>query len=368
MKKISVLNTLISLLLTTLLLSSCSLFEKKSSPPTAINIPQKSADEVSIMSFNVENLFDTEHDLGKEDFTYLPLEKKNSAEQKKYCEAQAKFRQKECFEFNWTSDLLDKKLKGLAKIILSVDSNGPDNLILIEVENEKILQILNSKYLGGVYQTAVLIEGWDERGIDVGFLSKFPLAGQPHLNKISFKSVSGLDAERAAKTRGILQIPILLPNKEKLTLMGAHFPSQGNPRPAREQAVQFLVNLMATESKNGAVIAGGDLNITKTEEEETQFFSGQFSQVGFVSHLVGCKTCLGSHYYKKSWSFLDALIFSKNLDFKDGTSGYYLDPESIQLVKHPTHLNKYNEPFRFNEETGEGISDHFPLYARLKKR
>ena len=42
--------------------------------------PQAFSAPISIMTFNVENLFDATHDAGKNDETYLPAsEKKNSA-------------------------------------------------------------------------------------------------------------------------------------------------------------------------------------------------------------------------------------------------------------------------------------------------
>ena len=38
-----------------------------------------SAKTISVMSYNVENLFDTVHDQGKEDYTYLPLSLKQKS-------------------------------------------------------------------------------------------------------------------------------------------------------------------------------------------------------------------------------------------------------------------------------------------------
>ena len=45
-----------------------------------VHIDTKSVnvDQVSIMTFNVENLFDTAHDTGKKDYTFLPISKKKS--------------------------------------------------------------------------------------------------------------------------------------------------------------------------------------------------------------------------------------------------------------------------------------------------
>ena len=66
----------------------------------------------------------------------------------------------------------DVKLAALAQVILDVDC---DILAVQEVENIDILNDFNSVYLHDYYTCTVLIEGNDPRGIDVGFLSKFPL-------------------------------------------------------------------------------------------------------------------------------------------------------------------------------------------------
>ena len=43
------------------------------------------APAVTIMTFNVENLFDTQHDEGKDDYTYLPLRAKDNAAHRARC-------------------------------------------------------------------------------------------------------------------------------------------------------------------------------------------------------------------------------------------------------------------------------------------
>ena len=45
----------------------------------------QSGSEISVMAYNVENLFDTQHDPGTEDFTYLPLSQKQTPQIKTYC-------------------------------------------------------------------------------------------------------------------------------------------------------------------------------------------------------------------------------------------------------------------------------------------
>jgi len=329
----------------------------------------KTDNEISVMNFNVENLFDNIHDENREDQTYLPLAKKQTPEQNAACAKMdiVSYRD-ECMKLDWNDDVVNAKLKNVGQVIMGVDGQGPDILIMEEVENDRILGRLNKEQLAKAgYQTQVLIEGPDERGIDIALLSRFPLVGTPELHKIPYVPKTDHDKKWMGRSRGILEVKLKLPNQETLTVLGAHFPSQSNPRYWREQAVAHLTKLIKEKSVNGMVIAGGDLNITHNEEVESRFFHDTFSEVAMVSHLVGCKTCDGTHNYRKSWSFLDALMFSKNMA-DQGASSYKLEPETITVVNQdPIHVwGQY--PKRFKPESKEGVSDHFPLYARIVLR
>src|SRR5690606_3991404 len=121
------------------------------------------------------------------------------------------------------------------------------------------------------------------------------------------------DKKWMARSRGILEVTLKTPAGAPLTVLGAHFPSPRNPRYWREQSVAFLTKLMKEKAQKSMVILGGDLNITHEEEQEARFFSDTFSKVAEVSHLVGCKSCAGTHSYHQNWSFLDVLMFSKNM-------------------------------------------------------
>jgi hypothetical protein len=121
--------------------------------------------------------------------------------------------------------------------------------------------------------------------------------------------------------------------------------------------------MLDMQSKGRAVIAGGDLNTIPEEEEDYGYFSKILSQAGSVSHLVGCKACKGSHFYKGSWSFLDILVYGNNLQ---QAAGLTLIPDSLEVVRAPVHVKSNGTPIRFDETKKEGVSDHLPLYSRLK--
>lgn len=298
----------------------------------------KSTNELSIMAYNVENLFDNIKDPGTIGEMNL----------------------------DWSHDQIQAKITNLSQVILSVDQGaGPDVLMLEEVENNRILTQLNQEGLHGFYQTQVLIEGFDPRGIDVALLSKLPLDGTPELLRISFQPKTEQDRIGQSKTRGILKVPLRLPNKQRLTVFVVHFPSQAHPSYWREQAAQFLANQFKSAGPHELMIAGGDFNTVESRENEGTFYRNILSEVGTVSHHVGCRTCSGTHNYKGEWSFLDALVFSHS--FSNKKSGWTFDPSTIDAIKLATEQTKSNgAPNSFEESNLKGYSDHLPIYGRIR--
>lgn len=367
MKKIlSPKNVILALILS--LSTGCAISFKKKH----WDLPPKAADEVSVMSFNVENLFDTVHDENRNDYTYLPLVlKKTKVEYQKACKEtnDSSYRLNECLGTDWNELQLDQKLKNLTEVVLNVDGNGPDVLLLIEVENLNVLNIWNKNYLQKAnYQTVVLIEGPDKRGIDVGFMSRFPLVGKPTLHQIPWKPRNDEDKKWMEQSRNILEVTVKAPNGDPMTYLVAHFPSQANPTYWRQQASEFLAKLMKDKGPNTMIMAAGDLNITHEEESKEHIFRDILSQGGAVSHFVGCKECPGTHNYRKSWSFLDAHIYGPAL-LTEGQGSYVMKPETIDVIRYSdVHLKKGKYPKRWDYDRMDGVADHFPLYVRLKQR
>lgn len=336
------------------------------------DLPAKAPNEVSLMSFNMENLFDTVHTPGHEDYTFLPLSLKQSdAKLREGCTSttDSDYRRKECLNYNWTPEALDKKLTNISKVVLDVDGNGPDNLMIMEIESEVVLNQLNKEHLQKAnYTTQVIIDGPDKRGINVAFLSRFPLVGKPVLHPIPWKPKNEDDKKWMERSRRILEVTVKAPNGDPMTFFVAHFPSQANPTYWRQQIAQFLSELVLSKGPNAIVVAAGDLNITHEEEESEHIFRDILGKAGAVSHFVGCEKCPGTHNYKKSWSFLDAQIYGKGL-LADGSASYELEPKTIDVIRYnPVHLKKGKYPNRWDNDSQSGVSDHFPLYARLKQR
>jgi hypothetical protein len=104
----------------------------------------------------------------------MPLSVKNTEEHLGYCKS-LRFGQDECLKMDWSDATLNKKMERLAAVIKSVNNGqGPDILVLAEVENMNVLQLFASGPLASCnYKTMVLFEGSDPRGIDLALLSRF---------------------------------------------------------------------------------------------------------------------------------------------------------------------------------------------------
>ena len=113
-----------------------------------------------VMFYNVENLFDCQHDTLKNDYEFLPDAPKG-----------------------WTQARYHDKLARIAKVIIATDEeNVPDLVGLCEVENDHCLKDLteNSPLREAGYRY-VMTDSPDERGIDVALLYQrgtFKLVGK----------------------------------------------------------------------------------------------------------------------------------------------------------------------------------------------
>ncbi len=334
-------------------------------------VAQAPTDKITVMTFNVENLFDNLHDEDKADETFLSPELKATARLQNKCRTLTvpNFI-RECLEKDWSTPIVKRKLRRTADVVKQVENGrGPDILILAEVENERILTKWRDEYLHDMgYQTLVLIEGPDERGIDTAILSRLPLVDKPELHLIDFSKDPEIDPKSIRPTRGILEAHLKLPNGDKLAVFAIHFPSQGAPTIFRKVALEQLVELTKKVPLGTQVLVGGDFNITAVEDGKQRYFQKIAAPEFAISHFVGCHDCAGSIYYPRdqTWSFFDVLMFSK--DFTNGTSPWQLDAESIRLVNSSVfQVSRFGTPARYGSGKGPiGVSDHWPMYAEIK--
>ena len=340
----------------------------------------KAADDwVWIMTWNVQNLFDSKDDPKTEDETFLPKGLKGSLHHKKNCaELKAFSWRQSCLLLDWNEKVVRLKVKRVAAVIAAaVKGKGPDLIALQEVETPELLKELAAELAarGLIYDAQILIEDRDPRGIDLGILSRLKVRGKPSLIATS--------EPRGQFSRGFLAVRFALPDGAELEVINVHFPSPASPFSAREKLWRRLV---AMSDPSVLQIALGDFNTTYLErqrEEVDKRFSPWVSADSY-----GCKYCPGTHYYRpqKTWSFLDMILVGPKLlpprplspGFlpKEGkgrktSGGWHLVLESTQLVAAKRfQLYKDGTPAQFapgRDSETVGVSDHLPLLTAIAK-
>lgn len=336
-----------------------------SAPDVRPGTAEASTVEATVMSFNVENLFDNVDAPGKDDKAYLPLEAKQNASHIDACtEIEVPRWRDECLNLDWNDATLRHKLTVIADTIRQVgNGRGADIIALQEVENIQVLERLRTEHLRDLgYLPGILIEGADLRGIDVAFLSRIPLAGPATLHPLTLAEFP----DRKDDTRGILQADFLLPNGTVLTGFSVHFPAPFHPTAMRVAAYQHLNGLLRALPKNQAAFAAGDFNTTSREDAEQDMLDRFVRPHWSIAHDIGCGGCKGTQYYARddTWSFLDTILFAAP---RGGNTTAQLRAESVQIANRiPAQVSTQNTPQRFNAAKLVGVSDHWPMIATIE--
>ena len=310
------------------------------------------ADSFSVMSFNVENLFDTQDDFKKDDKAFLPLSKKQLNKHKQSCKRiRVQVWKNECLYLDWNETVKDAKLINILNLIIAYEDSGPDVIVFQEIENNNVLQQLFNLLEPYGYSDYKLLEGNDYRGIDNAVISKYPIKD----SRLHYIKFSGEFSNK--DSRPILDVLIDI-NGTNVRFYGVHFPAPYLNFQMRESAF-IALNQLLIDNKEPSV-ALGDFNVIRTEAKSRNTF---YNQEIFweISHHVGCNSCKGTYYYapNNDWSFLDAILVSKgrNISFM---------PESIKLHTTSINMDKDNiKPVGFDVDTLEGVSDHIPLVAKI---
>lgn len=342
-----------------------------------------------IMSYNVENLFDTEKDEGKNDWTFLPKDFKGKAAE---C-AKIKKRgyRRDCEEIDWTEEALNLKLSQIKKVVDENPYGRPEILGLVEIENGNVVGKL-AKKLG--YKKFAVTNSPDKRGVDVALLYK---ESSKKLKFLNFKEYVVPDLSRP--TRNILEVNFLVRGKHKLTVFVNHWPSQGGPPEARCSAAKVLkkrIDELLKKDPKHLVVAIGDFNTVEGDVPNPfhnhLLVDGKMKDVRWfleddrsVGYDIKNRLAPGSYFYKHGmkWNDLDHIFVSTNLIMGKKREVKVLhDTFNILAPDFATTEYSYDQryylngakaekvPFRYNHKTTKrskaGYSDHFPVTVEFK--
>jgi endonuclease/exonuclease/phosphatase family metal-dependent hydrolase len=301
--------------------------------------------EITIVSYNVENLFDNIKDSGKDDCQFT-LNCKMSGSRKNY---------------NWTDQKIDLKLDQISKVIKSI--GAIELLILQEVENINILTKLARKLEFDHYWIS---ESDDFRGIDIAILYKAK-------SKFKIHEITEIKNPKGVTSRSLVKIAA----SNNLFFFALHWPSQKSNHKLRSILLKQLLDEIAKLPDGGRSIIAGDFNIID------EAFFNPLRDNHFDSYESSKKDNMppGTYFYSISgqWSRFDRFWISKNL-LSSTDIFYQLGSFRIHVMPWMTESAYVSQgylagstitgvPKRYNFQTKEinkaGFSDHFPVLIRL---
>lgn len=265
-------------------------------------------------------------------------------------------------------------VEGVAKAILD---NQFDILVVEEVESLETLKKLNKYYLKNQYE-AFLIEGNDERGIDVGYFVKKDLPF--YVEEKSHKTETWQDPTKPNKksilfSRDLPELHIKADAKSEplLVLFGTHFKSKidrdGDPesrilRKAQvERSVEIIHQVESTLGKSSGILFAGDFNgKVHAESEFDALKSTDLTDAFDVVSPALSETARITHTYHPKGeptekTQLDAVYVNKAMaSAVQSASVYrYKDAKGKTLPIPNTYDERKRNP-----------SDHFPVVVNLE--
>ena len=143
---------------------------------------------------------------------------------------------------------------------------NPDIAVLQEIENLAVLEDLVATELGGAYPHIATVNGNDIRGIDVGVISKVPIASIVSHKDDSF-ALKGTQGPEYRYSRDCLEVHLDY-NGRKVVLLGVHFKAKDSDaqnavkRLAEAQHTRAIADALEAEDTGRAIAVLGDFNDT----------------------------------------------------------------------------------------------------------
>lgn len=307
----------------------------------------------SIAFYNLENLFDSEHNEYTLDKDYTPDG-----------------------VFEWSRDRYLRKIQNLGNAISKIGHKKvalpPIFLGVAEVENKTCLEdLINDDKLRQHQYDFVHYNSPDERGIGVAFLYQ-----KEHFELIysdTFTLFITDNDDNRDYTRDILLISGKLFNEQVYVIIN-HWPSRNSGKKLSEskrvkaaKLVREIVDQIYQESKDPRIIIMGDFN---DQPNSNSVQKHMVTEDFFNPMLTLQDQKKGSLNHSGKWYLFDQIIFSNpflkefssRITFKDVAifDEHFLQEKTGKRKGSPkrTFLGKYHLG---------GFSDHFPVVAYLEK-
>lgn len=316
------------------------------------------AEDLRVVSYNVENLFHPKHDtvcidsttfIEKDDYEWTPEG-----------------------ERRWSYTRYYRKVENIARVLTNIGEwDGVDIVGLQEVENALCLKRLCYTLRPGEYDF-VHYESPDPRGIDVALIYKKSRVDTLNSKPLPIPSPQGRESrEEKLVTRDILYVCVRVDKRDTLHLFVCHLPSQRGgaaesewKRTAVKEILQRSIDSVYALHPAAKIIVMGDMNSEPKEDlrgvknkKPTPNPSLKGREQNNTSHI-------GTHKYQGRWTCLDQFYTSPALDSLSRAEIYNAawiqEPDEKYLDLKPKRT--YNG-FRYQKD---GFSDHLPILLKLK--
>ena len=314
--------------------------------------------------YNLENLFDTQHDEGHNDYEYLP-DGRNK----------------------WTEMKYTHKLRNMARVLSEMGTDklpyGCAAIGVSEVENAHCLEDLcNEPVLKERNIQFVHIEGPDQRGVDCALLYNPAQFTVRDVKLVPYVYENQDDIEKGRATRGFLVVSGTLAD-EHVTIIVNHLPSRGAISYYRElggQQIRAVKDSLQQDDPNVKLIIMGDMNDDPKDPSMSVALGARrnmedVEEGGLYNpfwkiHDSGT----GTLSYNSAWNLFDQIILSRNLLDLEGTKKYdgltLFQPQIFRRDYLFQQDGKYKgNPLRTHAGGVwlDGYSDHLPTLVYLVK-
>lgn len=314
--------------------------------------------------YNLENLFDTCHDAGKNDYEYLP-DGRNK----------------------WSGLKYTHKLRNMSRVLSEMGTDklpsvGCAAIGVSEVENAKCLtDLCNQEPLKARNFQFCHIEGPDQRGVDCGLLYNPSLFTVRNVKLVPYIYDLPKDSMRA--TRGFLVVSGTMAN-EHVTIIVNHLPSRGASSYYRElggKQIRVVKDSLIAEDPQVKLFIMGDMNDDPKDpsmsvalgakrkieqaKEQTDLYNPWWD-----IHASGTGTLM----YDGAWNLFDQIILSNSLLNQKGQRDYSTlklwQPQIFRRDYLFQQEGKYKGNTLRTHAGGvwlDGYSDHLPTLVYLVK-
>ena len=330
-----------------------------------VQAQERKLNAYAIGFYNLENLFDTQHDEGHNDYEYLP-DGRNK----------------------WTEMKYNHKLRNMARVLAEM---GTDKLPMVgcaaigvsEVENANCLtDLCNEPPLKERNFKFCHIEGPDQRGVDCALLYNPALFTVRDVKLVPYIYDKQEDIDKGRATRGFLVVSGTLAD-EHVTIIVNHLPSRGATSYYRElggRQIRVVKDSLIQEDPNVKLFIMGDMNDDPADpsmsvalgakRELNDVGPGELFNPFWNIHASGTGTLL----YDGSWNLFDQIILSHSLLNQNGARDYttlkYWQPQIFRRDYLFQQEGRYKGGTKRTHAGGvwlNGYSDHLPTLVYVVK-